>query len=72
MKVSIIKHRPEVNRQNFIGGVRHVLEGGQWYMQYMARYGKYKFYNFESNEPNYKCPIMPNEKNWMPTGNSNC
>ena len=47
------------------------MENDEWYMQYMARYGKFKFSNFWSNTPNYKCSIMPQEHNWMPEGNSN-
>ena len=35
----------------------------------MARYGKFKFYNFEPNEPHYKCSVVPKGKNWMPKGN---
>jgi hypothetical protein len=35
-------------------------------MQYMARYGKFKFSNFMSDSPNFKCSIMPKEHNWMP------
>ena len=58
--------KPVVKRNAFIAGVRHVMKDGKWYMQYAARYGRYKFLNFFSGQSSKRCGILPKDRNFIP------
>lgn len=42
----LFQESPPEKRSNFIIAVRHVLSAGKWYIQYAARYGRWKIINY--------------------------